>query len=74
MEDPTVKAGPAGRLLRACQRNRLEKRLMSDAYEWLVPILRYRCDQSGGGTNSQSGFLGRGEDRAGRACCAGGGL
>jgi hypothetical protein len=48
MEDPANRARPPGRLVRACQCNRLERQLMNDAYECLVPILRCRCRQGGG--------------------------
>jgi len=51
MEDPVRRARPPGRLVRACQCNRLERQLMNDAYECLVPILRCRCRQSGDGAS-----------------------
>lgn len=73
MEDPTVRAGSPGRLLRAGQRNRLEKQFMSEAYECLVPILKCRCDQPGG-THPSPAVLDLGDREVARACCAGGGL
>jgi len=45
MEDPTLKAGVAATVLRACERGRLEKQFMSDAYEQLVPIVKRRCGE-----------------------------
>jgi len=49
MEGPANRARPTGRLVRSCQCNRLERQLMNDAYECLVPILRCRCGQCGDG-------------------------
>ena len=43
MEDPTVRARAPDRLRRVCERNRLERQLMSEAYEGLVPVVRCRC-------------------------------
>ena len=74
MEDPTARAGWHGRLRRACQRNRLEKQIMSDAYEFLVPILTGRCGRPGEGTTSRPGLEGLGDGPIGQACSAGGGL
>ena len=74
MEDPTVRARPPGRLLRACHRNRLDRQLMSDAYECLVPIIKCRCDEPGSGTKSRPAVLGLGDVQVRRACGAGGGL
>jgi hypothetical protein len=43
MEDPTVRARAPDRLLRVCERSRLERQLMSAAYECVVPVVRCRC-------------------------------
>ena len=47
MEDPIVRVGLPGRLVRLCQRSRLERQLMNDAYECLVPVVRCRLDREG---------------------------
>jgi len=73
MEDPTAMARSPGRLLRAYQRNRLEKQLMSDAYECLVPILKCRCDRSVG-MDCRPAAAGLGDEQVAKARCAGGGL
>ena len=73
MEDLTVRARSPGRLLRAYQCNRLERQLMSDAYECLVPILKCRCDQPGG-TSFRRAASDLDVREIARACCAGGGL
>lgn len=49
MEDPTLRASVAATLLRACERSRLERQFMSDAYEQLVPIVKCRCGEPCGG-------------------------
>jgi hypothetical protein len=71
MDAPTLRSGPPCRLLRACQHSRLERQLMSDAYECLVPILRCRCEQAGGRTDRWPAVRDR---QVARACCMGGGL
>ena len=73
MEDPTVRAAAPGRLLRGCQRSRLERQIMSEAYECLVPILKYRCDRSVG-TSGWATAAGLGGHPVAQARCAGGGL
>jgi hypothetical protein len=73
MEDPAIRPGSPGRVLRACQRNRLERELMGNAYEYLVPILKCRCERPGG-TFSRPTVLGLGEGQVPRVCSAGGGL
>ncbi len=74
MEDPTVRARSPGRLLRACQRSRLERQLMSEAYECLVPILTCRCDGFGSGLVDRWALAAeRRNGQTARSCCAGGG-
>ena len=39
MDDPITGAGASVRLLRACERNRLDKEVLSHAYECLVAVV-----------------------------------
>jgi hypothetical protein len=74
MEDPTIRGRAPTTLLRACERGRLEDQFMSDAYEYLVPIVRCRCDQRRRGVANDR--LADSEHRVGRvsqACHTGGG-
>jgi hypothetical protein len=45
MDDPTVGPSAPVRLRRTCERNRLEKQFVSDAYECLVAMINHRCDE-----------------------------
>jgi hypothetical protein len=72
MEGPTVTGRLPGRLLRVCQRSRLEKQIMSDAYERLVPIIRCRCDKPDSSADSWPNASALAATS--KACCAGGGL
>ena len=73
MEDPTIRAAAPGRLLRGCQRSRLERQIMSEAYECLVPILKCRCGMPGGGSDAWPGVSATGDEQVAKAGCAGGG-
>lgn len=73
MEDRTIRVITPTTLVRRCEGSRLQGQFMSDAYEWLVPLIQRRCD------DLQGGSVGRGpvaaEHEGGqsrRACCAGG--
>ena len=73
MEGPQVRARAPARLLRVCERSRLSRQFMGDAYECLVPMIKRRCD------DPRTVAVDRGsvvpEQRAGadrRACCPGG--
>lgn len=55
MEDPIGSAPSRATLRRACESNRLAGQLISDAYECLLPVVRYRGDEFCGG----AGYLRR---------------
>jgi hypothetical protein len=44
MEGLNVRLRAPTRLVRTCERNRLEKQFLSDAYECLVAVIKHRCD------------------------------
>jgi hypothetical protein len=74
MEDPNVRARSPATLRRVSERNRLAREFMSDAYEYLLPVVRCRCGEFRSGARdhwSDASDQGSGTD--GRARCAGGG-
>lgn len=73
MEDPTIRARMAATVLRTCERSRLERQFMSDAYEHLVPIVKCRCDVLRGGiADSWPVTPEHGVEDRGRTCGIGG--
>lgn len=49
MDDPIVGSSVPLRLRRLCERNRLEKQFMVDAYERLVPVIENKAFCGGSG-------------------------
>jgi hypothetical protein len=47
MDDPTIGPSAPVRLQRTCERNRLEKEFLIDAYEYLVAIIEHDDLRSG---------------------------
>ena len=73
MDDPSTRARAPARLVRACERNRLSRQLMNDAYECLVPIIQRRCDDLHTvAVDRWSVAPEYRREEGGRACCPGG--
>lgn len=75
MEDPIVRARAPATIRRVCERGRLERQFMSDAYECLVPIVRRFCgERREGALEHQHPAAESKRTVGGRVSCAGGGL
>lgn len=74
MEDPNVRARSPATLRRVYECNRLARQFMSDAYEYLLPVVRYRCGEGRGGAGDHwPDAFHQGTGKEGRAHCVGGG-
>jgi hypothetical protein len=73
MEGPCVRARAPARLLRVCECNRLSSQFMGDAYECLVPMIKYRCDDPRTVVVDRRSVVQEQRNGADRgACCPGG--
>ena len=69
MEAPKMRQGVPVMLRRMCERGRLEKQFLSDAYECLVPVFKCVDDDPRVSRGAASEY---GKTDTNRVCCPGG--